>query len=263
MGNALKKFALNKTTVTILGIIAGVAVLVIGYTVRTNTNTSLISAYYVTQTVGSNKQLNESMIKKTRVNASLLETNKDLVTDLSQIRDSNGEFFFVNYGYTLTEGSLITKTSLIAKENKSDEKLYHNLKDGETIFKIDVDLDSTHGNAIQKGNAMDIYVEGSNNGEVIYTKFIENLKVIDVVDNQWATTKDKKNSESNSMAPRYLVTAVNEELFVLLSNITKVDDYSFKLVPEDTRKPYIENSEARVVNVNIKNIVEAKTSYTN
>ena len=263
MGNVLKKFALNKTTVTILGIIAGVAVLVIGYTVRTNTNTSLISAYYVTQTVGSNVQLNESMIKKTRINASLIDTNKDLVTDLSQIRDKNGEFFYVNYGHTLTEGSLITKSALIAKENKSDEKLYHNLKDGETIFKIDVDLDSTHAKAIQKGNAMDIYVEGSNNGEVIYTKFIENLKVIDVVDNQWATTKDKNSAESNGMSPRYLITAVNEEMFQLLSNITLVDGYSFKLVPEDTRKPFIENSEPTIVNTNIKNIIEAHTSYTN
>ena len=260
MGNVLKKFALNKTTVTLLGIIAGAAVLIVGYTLRTNRSTSLINAYYVIQNVNSNTQLTEEMIKRVKINASLQNTSKDLVTDLSQIRDKNGEFFYVNYGYTLTEGALITKSSLIAKENKSDEKLYQNLKENETIFKIDVDMDSTHGNSIQKGNAMDIYVEGQNEGEVIYTKFIENLKVIDVVDNRWATTKDKKTGESTA-APRYLVTAVDEELFILLSNITLVDGYSFKLVPEDTRKQYVENSEPKIVNENIKNIIEANTIY--
>ena len=151
---------------------------------------------------------------------------------------------------------------LIAKEKKSDEKLYQSLKDGETIFKINVDLDSTHGNTIQKGNAIDIYVDGKDGSDVIYTKFIENLKVIDVVDNRWSTTKDGDSDESNN-APKYLITAVDEEMFQLLTKITKIKNYSFKLVPEDTRKAYVENSEAKIVNEHLKDIVEANTSYVN
>ena len=260
--NAIKRMLANKNTLTILGIIAGVATLVIGYTYRTNTSTAMVNAYYVTEEVGPNTQLNETMIKKTRINQSITKTSPDIVTNLNDIKDKSGEFYFVNYGHTLTQGALITKSSLIAKENKSDEKLYHNLVEGQTIFKIDVDLDSTHGNSIQKGNAMDIYVEGKDGDEVIYTRFIENLKVIDVVDNKWSTTKDKKSADDSNMAPRYLVTAVDEEMFQLLTKITLIDEYKFKLVPEDTRKPYVENSEAKIVNENLKNIIEAKTSYT-
>ena len=227
MGNALKNFVLNKTTVTILGIIAGAAVLIIGYTLRTNTSTAMVTAYYVDEEVESNTQLNETMIKKTRVNEALLKTSPDLVTNLNDIRDKDGAFYYVNYGHTLSRGALITKSALIAKENKSDEKLYQNLREDQTIFKIDVDLDSTHGNSIQKGNSMDIYVEGKDGQEVIYTKFIENLKVIDVVDNRWATTKDNKSSTEDSvMAPRYLVTAVDEEMFQLLTKITLVGNYN-------------------------------------
>ncbi len=260
MGNILRKFAINKTTVTLLGIIAGAGVLIAGYMIRTNTSTSTTFVYYVSEDVKSNQQLSEEVIKRTRINTSLLDTNPNLVRDLNEIKDKNGEFFYVNYGYYLNAGTLLNKNALIAKENKSDEKLYQNLKDGETIFKIDVDLDLTHGNSVRKGNAMDVYVDGKDGDDVIYTKFIENLKIIDVVDNRWATTKKEGDSESSG-APTYLVTAVDEEMFKLLTKITMIGDYSFKLVPEDTRKAYVENSEAKIVNENLKDIVEANTSY--
>ena len=260
MGNFLKNFALNKTTVTILGIIAGAAVLIIGYMYRTNTSTSTTYVYYVSEDVKSNEQLSETKIKRTRVVTSLLKTNSNLVTNLNQIKDKSGEFFFVNYGYYLNAGTLLTKSVLVAKADKSDEKLYKNLKKGETIFRIDVDLDSTHGNSIQKGNSMDIYVEGKDGKDVIFDKFIENLKIIDVVDNKWSTTKGTDSSETK-VAPKYLITAVNEEMFQLLSKITMVKGYSFKLIPDDTRKPYVENSEAKIVNEHLKDIVEANTSY--
>ena len=262
MGNFFKNFALNKTTVTILGIIASALVLIIGYTYRTNTNVSYTTVYYVSEKVPSNKQLSELVIKKTRVSSKLINTNGDLVTNLKDIKDKNGEFYYVNYGHTLSQGALLTKSALIAKENKSDEKLYLNLKDNQTIFKINVDLDSTGGNSIQKGNAIDIYIDGKDSKDVIYGPFIENLKVIDVVDNKWNTTKDASSTENN-MAPRYLITAVDEDMFQLLTKVTLVDGYSFKLVPVDTRKAYVENTEARVVNQSIKNIVDAKTAYTN
>ncbi len=259
MGNFLKSFALNKTTVTILGIIASAAVLIIGYIYRTNNITAMTTVYYVGTDVKSNEQLSEEKIKKTKVVSSLLTTNPNLVTDLGQIRDKNGEFFFVNYGYYFPQGSLLTKSALIAKDDKSDEKLYHNLKEGETIFKIDVDLDSTQGNSVQKGNAMDIYVDGKDNQEVIYTKFIENLKIIDVVDSKWSTTKDNKSEQKQS--PRYIVTAVDEDMFVMLSKITDIGNYSFKLIPVDTRKPYVENTESKIVNEKISEIIEANTAY--
>lgn len=263
MGNILKKFALNKTTVTILGLIAMAAVLIIGYTMRTNNSTTLTTAYYVIEQIDSNTQLDEKKIKKIKINKSLTEKCKDIITNINDLRDKSGEFLFVNYGHTLTKGSLITKGALIEKKNKSDEKLYNNLKEDETIFKIDVDLDLTHGNSIMKGNAIDLYVKGEHDNEVIYTKFIENLRVIDVVDNKWATTKDSSSSESTSAAPKYIVTAVDEEMFKLLSVITLVDDYSFKLVPEDTRVAYKENTEAKIVNTSLKDLVEANTTFTN
>ena len=52
-------------------------------------------------------------------------------------------------------------------------------------------------------------------------------------------------------------------MFQLLSKVTLISEYEFKLVPVDTRKAYVENSEPRIVNQSIKNIVDARTAYTN
>ena len=121
-------------------------------------------------------------------------------------------------------------------------------------------MDSTKGDSIQKGYAFDLIVSGKDeDNNLIYDTFIENLRVIDVVDASWDTTKDR--SSEQKQTPKYLVTAVDEELFTLLSVIKDVDRYNFKLIPDDTRKPYVENTEPKIVNERIKDIIEANTSY--
>ena len=52
-----------------------------------------------------------------------------------------------------------------------------------------------------------------------------------------------------------------EEMFQLLTKITLIKSYSFELIPESKRKRYVENSEAKIVNDHLKEIVEANTSY--
>ena len=54
MGNILapfKKFLSNKNTITILGVLLGVVVLYIGYTVRVNQATSPTNVYFATKTL--------------------------------------------------------------------------------------------------------------------------------------------------------------------------------------------------------------------
>ena len=81
------------------------------------------------------------------------------------------------------------------------------------------------------------------------------------MDTSWSTTKGSKNEQQLQQTPKYLVTAVDEELFSLLSVIEDVGNYQFKMIPDDTRKPYVENTEPKIVNERIKDIIEANTSY--
>jgi len=254
--NSLKKFLSNKNTVTILGVIAGVIVLYVGYNYRVNSSIQTISVYYVKKAVPSNTQLTEDMIGRTTVNRSLTKIYKGLVTNLSQIKDKSGAFYFVNYDHSLTEGALLSTSDLIPKADKADEKLYKNLKAGQTIFKIDVDLNTTQGNSITGGNAIDIWVQGKDEqGRIIVAKFIENVKVIDVVDNKWSTTAGEE-----SGTPKYLIVAVTDDMWQLLYKATLMTNYQFKLVPKVREKAYEEKSESKIVNDAIKNMIEANST---
>ena len=64
MGN-LKKFLQNKNTVTILGVLACLVILYIGYTSRINSQTKLVDVYYANQTIQPKTKITDEMISKT------------------------------------------------------------------------------------------------------------------------------------------------------------------------------------------------------
>lgn len=256
--NNLKKFIANKNTVTILGVLAGVIVLYVGYNYRVNKSVATIQVYYVKEAVESNTQLTEDMLGKVKVNKKLSETYKNLVTNLSQIKDSNNEFFFVNFDHSLTAGSLLCTDDLIAKSEKADQKLYKNLKKDYKLFMLDVDLDTTHGNSIAPGNAIDLYLQGKDEeGKVIFAPFMENLEVIDVVDTKWSTTAGEE-----GISPKYIITVVSKENFELLTKATLVKSYDFELIPVPKEVPYSEITDAKenIVNLYLKNMIEANSA---
>lgn len=257
--NTLKKFLANKNTVTILGVLAGVVVLYIGYNYRINQSIATIQVYYVKEAVDSNTQLTEDMLAKVTVNAKLAKTYKNLVTNIGQIKDSNGEFFYVNFDHSLTEGSLLCTSDLIAKSEKADVKLYKNLKEGSRIFTISVNMDSTQGNSIAPGNSIDIYLSGTDeNKKVIYAPFIENVKVVDVVDTKWSTT-----AGDEGKTPKYIIIAVSEELYRLLKVAPSIPTYNFEIVPVVNDKSFDEaGEETKIVSDYLKNIIEANSAYT-
>lgn len=254
--NSLKKFLSNKNTVTILGVILGVIVLYVGYNYRVNSSIQTISVYYVKKAVPSNTQLTEDNIGRTTVIKSLTKTYKTLVTNLSQIKDKSGAFYYVNYDHSLTEGALLSTDDLIPKADKADEKLYKNLKEGQTIFKINVDLDTTEGNSIAGGNSIDIIIRGKDDqGRIINDTFIENVKVIDVVDNKWSST-----AGDESGTPKFVIVAVSKEMWKLLTTATLMTNYQFKLVPFVRAKAFEENSESKIVNDGLRSLIEANSS---
>lgn len=258
--NTLKGFLANKNTVTILGVLAGVVVLYLGYNYRINQSIATIQVYYVTEAVGSNTQLSEENLKLVTINASLNKTYKNLVTNLNQVKDSNGEFFYVNFDHSLTAGSLLCTDDLVAKADKADEKLYKNLQKGERIHEIAVTIDSTQGNSISPGNSIDIYLSGTDeSGKVIYAPFIENIKVVDVVDTQWTTT-----AGSDTKTPKYIIIAVSEEIHRLLRIAPIIPGYNFKIVPvaDEASWDEIEGDKNKIVSDYLKNIIEANSAYT-
>ena len=254
--NAIKNIISNKNTLTILGVLAGVVAIYFVYDNRVKSATSLVQAYYVKSPVTSNTQLTKEMLGKVQVNANVTKIYKGLVTNESQIKDKNNEYFYVNYDHSLSAGQLLSTEDLVAPDKKLPNKTYkldQNLKQ----FDISVDLNLTQGNSIAPGNSIDLWVLGkSEDKSIIFTRFVENLEVIDVVDSKWITT-----AGNESGVPKWLITAVDEETWLLLKKSERLNNYEFKLVPVVRAKAYDPEVPTTVVSDHIKGIIESNTSY--
>ena len=67
MSGSFNKFLKNKNTVTILGVLACLVVLYVGYTMRINAKTALVEVYYANQTIQPKTLITEEMVSKTSV----------------------------------------------------------------------------------------------------------------------------------------------------------------------------------------------------
>ncbi len=257
--NALKRILANKNTITILGVLIGVIAIYYVYDNRVKSATTLVSVYYVKENVTSNTQLTEDMIDRVQVNSNVTKTYKGLVTNLGQITVGSGdnmEFYYVNYDHNLTAGQLLSLEDLVSPTDKLPNKTY-NLDKSLKQFDISVDLDLTQGNSIAQGNSIDLWVLGKDeNGDIIFERFVENLEVIDVVDSNWITT-----AGNESGIPKFLITAVDNDTWLLLKKSERLSGYRFTLVPVVRDKAYDSSQKTEVVSDHIKDIIEANTSY--
>ena len=257
--NAIKNILANKNTITILGVLIGVLAIYFVYDNRVKAATSLITVYYVRESVPANTQLTEDMLDKVQVNSTLAKTYKGLVTSPMQIKAGSGagsEYYYVNYDHSLTAGQLLSTEDLVSPSEKLPNKAY-NLDENLKQFDVTVDLDTTQGNSIAPGNSIDLWVLGKDpNNDIIFTRFVENLEVIDVVDSRWITT-----AGSESGVPKFLITAVDEETWLLLKRSERLNNYSFRLIPVVRDKAYDPKTPTTVVSETIRSIVNANTSY--
>ena len=69
----LSKFLKNKNTVTILGVLACVVILFVGYNMRINQKTALTTVYYANQTIQPKTLITKEMVSKTQVPLSFIK----------------------------------------------------------------------------------------------------------------------------------------------------------------------------------------------
>lgn len=241
MGNLvanIKKFILNKNSVTILGVFACIIILYIGYTIRINQKVKFISVLYATQEIQSNTQITEEMFSTIKVNSDLLNKSPNIARSAKDIQDANGEFFYVNFDSTIPANSLIYKDMLIAKDDKPDSKLAK-VKKGYQYEILEVDMESTLGNAISPGASIDIfaYIDGT---EKMYGRLYRNVEVVDVVNRDWVTTSGNKEED-----PDYLIILVKEEDYRLLEQAKRLRE--IELIPAPNNYSFEESGKETTI----------------
>ena len=230
MGNLmlkLKRFLGNKNTVTILCVIAGVAVLLIGYNYRVNQAGQPINVPYALTRMEPKSKVEADNVGTIKVSGAFVEQTEDLITSKAYILNNE---WYVNYDTVIPEGGLFYKSQLVNKEDLPDTA-FDDIDEGATIFSLSVNSHSTYGNSIMPGNFIDLYLKATDeNGKVIFGKFIESIKVLSVRD---SSGNDVFSDSQVQRSSSELLFAVKDDLFMLLSEASFVGGIEIVPVPRN------------------------------
>lgn len=213
MGN-FKKFLKNKNTVTILGVIACLVILYIGYSMRINSKTALVTVYYANQTIQPKTLITDEMISKTSVPASFI-----LGTYYKNYNDIVGKYS--NYNTVIAEGSLFYSDLLIEEGNLPDAMLY-DINEGERLVSLPVNTETTYGNSLMPSNVVDVYVKYIDEKKIVYGKFFDKVEILGVKDSSGENVFE---TTDQSRVPAYAYFSLDEAKYLLFSSLQYVKEY--------------------------------------
>ncbi len=219
----INKFLKNKNTVTILGILVCVIILYIGYTMRINQKTALVTVYYARETIQPKTQITENMVGRMQVPESFIQGDY-----YKKYTDIVGKYS--NYNTMIAAGSLFYN-DLLVDEASLPDAVFYDVNEGERVVSFPVDTVSTYGNSIMPGNKVDVYVKMyQDNGKLVYGEFFENIEVLGVKD---SNGKNVFESTDESRSPAYLYFSLPEAKYLLFSalNYIETNDIEVVLVP--------------------------------
>ena len=230
MGNILvpfKKFLSNKNTVTILGVLLGIVVLYLGYSWRITRSIQPTKIPYANKTLIAMQKITEDDIDYTNVPKDTLKNMTNIVTNVNSI---NG--MLVSYDGKIPQNSFFFSQALISEEDMPDS-IFSNIPDGNTIYKLKVDVDSTYGNSIFPGDKIDIYMSAISleDQKLMYGRLIKQIEVLAVKDGDG---RDVFADKDNPTASAILMFSVREDLFLLLKKAEKLGTIELEPIPRNS-----------------------------
>lgn len=250
IGATVKKILSNRNTVTILGVLLGIVVLYFAYNWRVNQAIKPITVPCAKQNISSATTITEDMIDYVDISQNVISKSPGIITNVGDL-----------IGKKIAPGSSIPINGLFytsqLAENAEVNSLFADIEDGYTIYTLAVDLETTYGNSIYPGNYIDLYLEGEDSDDkLIYSKFIESIKVLDVEDSSGNSVFSGTNSSENT--PEVLLFAVPDDMFKLLR---KAELIGMHIYPVPRNLSYTKNPKAtEVKSTYLTNFVLAQTS---
>ena len=235
----VKKFLSNRNTVTIICAIIGIIVLYVGYTMRIQSAVEPVSIPYAKVTIQPRMKITEEMIGYMKVaTAALEEMGDNIITKKSDLID-----YYTNINTMIPEGSLFYKKAVVKKSALPGSAVY-DVKEGEVLHYLTVNMSTSYVNAIVPGGYIDLYVKDTDQyGKARVGKFIKNIKVLAV------KTSDGFNVFENSdemRVPAYVMFAVTEEQHSYLVSAAQLGINVFP-VPTSVSEETIEEGAEKVI----------------
>ncbi len=248
---SLKRLFRNKNTVTILGVIAVIAILFIGYRIQVGRAVKPVPNVPVAaSTIQPRTKITADMISY--VDMASVAVPSNVYTNSNSIIGK-----YSNVNTIIPSGSMFYHEALISEQQLPDSA-FVDLKKDEIPYNFPVNIDSTYGNSIFPGNYIDIYMKAENEqGTLMVGRFLENVKVLAVKDAQGQHVFE---NTTEARTPAYLIFGLKSNLNILLRKASYMRDYSVELfpVPHGT-KVSVKEGDTEVSSQTLQSFIEANT----
>jgi len=241
-----KKNVMSKELVTILGVIAIVAILYFTYNYQLNKNLELQTSIPIANgKILPGTRITSENIKYIEVPASTLNEIK-AITNAQDIIDK-----YVNYDTMIPENSFFYSEILSATDTAPNSR-FKDLLENDAAIMIDVDLQKTYGNSIMPGDVVDIYADATvpnKKGEIEYIAgpLVTGAKVLAVID---GSGNDVFANHENKLTPAYFIFTLDSDIIKLIRKAQKlsVSTYAMSLYPVIDGKSYKSDGTSTLVN---------------
>ena len=200
--NTFKRFLTNKTTVTILGIVIGIAVLFFFYIYRVDNAVNPREIPVATRTIAAIEEITRDDIKMVSIGSSFLN-DADVYTSADSLVGK-----YVNTGTSIPAGGMFYTSQVVEKEELPNS-IFDEIPAGYTIYQLRVDNESTYANSIYPGDRIDLWMSTTQDGLVYYGEFIHGIEVLAVRDSSGENVFDV----TSGRTPAWLLFAVPTDMY--------------------------------------------------
>lgn len=245
--NKLKRFFKNKNTVTIIGVIAVLALLYWGYSSQVTSAVTPTEVPVASETIQPRTQITASMITTIEVpNIAVVEnvyTNSNTIIGM-----------YSNVNTVIPKGSMFYIEALITKSELPDSAFF-DIDDDQIPYMFPVTLETTYGNSIYPGSKIDIYMKAEDtDNKVMFGKLLADVIVVAVKDTQGS---DVFEDSSEDRTPAYLIFGLSDDIHVLLRKASYLSGVD--LIPVPHGGTLASEGQTRVSTEYLKEFINSKT----
>lgn len=217
-----QRFLKNKNTITILGVIAILVLLYIGYSSQINKAVEPVQVPTAVETIQPRTEITDDMVEM--VSMPNISLSDNVIRSKAAVVGK-----YSNINSVIPRGSMFYTDTVIEKSQLPDS-VFVKVKKGEIVYNFPVDMETTYGNSIYPGNKIDIYMKtGNGNDEkVMLGKLVENVEVLAVKD---SSGRDVFENTSEERTPDMMIFGVPENINLLLRKASYMGALGVELFP--------------------------------
>lgn len=234
-GASLKRFFSNKNTVTIIGVLVGIAVLYFGYTWRINQQVEQVTVLVAKQNIQPRTKITSDMVESVSIARVMYDKMMGNygggvsvlrgTAELSSFTDGA----YANVNSLIPAGTPLIRNVNVVERSKIPSSVLLKIDKGQVPYAFSINYSDTYGNAIMDGMYVNIYMKATDDsGKTMIGKLLQDVKILAVLD---SSGRDVFENTEENRTPATFIFSVDEDLHLLLRKANYLSSNSVELIP--------------------------------